>query len=230
MVNCSGIRIFPHISRCALIGRNTYAYTYIHKTKDRVTGTPLKTRGELMCPGRISSSCSYTVRLVHCFPINIFSCLFLRSFHYIINMGQKQSKECVDKKGTDNLSAQDAVIDIVRRLAEHEGPIAVSAYIDKSFDRCKKQKVMFAITGRSATGKSTFINTIINLKPGDDGFAMAGFGDTTIKPKSYIHPKNDQIAFYDLPGYSSTTFKKEDYISAMKISDYDFVFNFLTMS
>jgi hypothetical protein len=39
-----------------------------------------------------------------------------------------------------------------------------------------------------------------------------------------IHPKNDQIAFYDLPGYSSTTVKKEDYISEMKISDYDFVF------
>ena len=126
------------------------------------------------------------------------------------------------------LTAQDAVndIDILRRLAENEGPIAVSAYIDKSLYRCKKQNVKFAITGRSATGKSTFINTIRNLKPGDDGFAMVGFGDTTIKPKSYIHPKNNQIAFYDLPGYSSITFKKEDYISAKKISDYDFVFNF----
>jgi ABC-type polar amino acid transport system ATPase subunit len=39
------------------------------------------------------------------------------------------------------------------------------------------------MTGRSATGKSTFINTIRNLKPGDDGFAMAGSGDTTITPK-----------------------------------------------
>jgi ABC-type iron transport system FetAB ATPase subunit len=28
-----------------------------------------------------------------------------------------------------------------------------------------------AITGRSATGKYTFINTIRNLKPGDDDFA-----------------------------------------------------------
>jgi len=47
-----------------------------------------------------------------------------------------------------------------------------------------------------------------------------------ITPTLYIHPKNDQIAFYDLPGYSSTKFKKEDYISAMKISDYDCVFIF----
>ena len=55
---------------------------------------------------------------------------------------------------------------------------------------------------------------------------MAGPGDTTIKPKLYIHPKNNQKAFYDLPGYSSTMFKKEDYISEMKMSDLDCVFIF----
>jgi hypothetical protein len=31
---------------------------YTHKTKDRVTRTPLKTGGEIRCSGRISSSCS----------------------------------------------------------------------------------------------------------------------------------------------------------------------------
>jgi uncharacterized membrane protein len=31
---------------------------HIYKTKDRVTRTPLKTRGEIWCPGRVSSSCS----------------------------------------------------------------------------------------------------------------------------------------------------------------------------
>ena len=30
---------------------------HIHKTKDRVTRTPLKTRDELRCSGRVSSSC-----------------------------------------------------------------------------------------------------------------------------------------------------------------------------
>jgi len=29
-----------------------------HKTKDRVTRTPLNTRGELRCSGRVGSSCS----------------------------------------------------------------------------------------------------------------------------------------------------------------------------
>ena len=31
---------------------------HMHKTKDRETRTPLKTEGELMCSGRVSSSCS----------------------------------------------------------------------------------------------------------------------------------------------------------------------------
>jgi hypothetical protein len=31
---------------------------HTHKTKDRVTQTPLKTGGELRCSGRVSSSCS----------------------------------------------------------------------------------------------------------------------------------------------------------------------------
>ena len=100
----------------------------------------------------------------------------------------------------------------------------MSAYIDKNLNRWKKEQVTFAITGCSATEKSTFINTIRIIKPEDDGFAKTGSGDTTITPKLFIDPKNNQITFYDLPGYSSTIFKKEDYISEMKISDYDFVF------
>ena len=31
---------------------------HTYKIKDRVIGTPLKTGGELMCSGRVSSSCS----------------------------------------------------------------------------------------------------------------------------------------------------------------------------
>ena len=143
-------------------------------------------------------------------------------------MGEAQSKECADGKETDNLSVEDVEsdINILRGLAENEGSKAMTEYINETLNRWKKEEVKFAITGRSATGKSTFINTIRNLKPGDDGFARAGSGDTTIKPTLYMHPTNDQIAFYDLPGYSSTTFKKEDYISEMKISDYDFILIF----
>ena len=143
-------------------------------------------------------------------------------------MGQTNSKDCADEKGTDNLSAEEAVnvIDYLRRLAVLKGPTAVSAYIDNSLNRWKGEHVTFAITGSSATGKSAFINTIRNLKPGDDGFAKTGCRNTTITPTLYKHPRNDQIVFCDLPGYGSTKFKKKDYISEMKMSDYDVVLIF----
>jgi len=37
--------------------KSTSSYT-THKTKDRVTGTTLKTGDELICSGRLRSSCS----------------------------------------------------------------------------------------------------------------------------------------------------------------------------
>ena len=136
------------------------------------------------------------------------------------NMGQR--------KGTYNLSALDAVndINILRRLAENGGSIAVSEYINESINRLKKEELKFAIIGFSATGKYTFLDTIRNLKPGDDGFAKARFGNTTITPTLRVLPKNDQITFYDLPGYSSIKCKKTEYISEMKIFDCDFFFIF----
>jgi GTP-binding protein EngB required for normal cell division len=141
-------------------------------------------------------------------------------------MGQGQSKERAVAESTDNLSVEKEIKHL-RQLAEKEGFIAMSNYINMTLNRWKTEQVKIAITGRSATGKSTFINTIRNLKPGDDGFAKAGCGDTTKAPTLYIHPTNDQITFCDLPGYSSTMFKKKDYISEMKISDYDFFLIFV---
>lgn len=136
-------------------------------------------------------------------------------------MAAKQSK---DGQGTPILIGQDPVreINIVRQIAETSGPCAVFKYIKGSINRWENEQVTFAITGRASTGKSTFINTIRNLKPGDDGFAMAGSGNTTIIPTLYKHPKNDRIAFCDLPCYSTTKFRKQDYISEMNISDYEF--------
>jgi GTP-binding protein EngB required for normal cell division len=77
-------------------------------------------------------------------------------------MGEAQSKECADGKETDNLSMEDAEsdINILRGLAENEGSITITEYINETLNRWKKEQVKIAITGRSATGKSTFINTI----------------------------------------------------------------------
>jgi signal recognition particle receptor subunit beta len=143
-------------------------------------------------------------------------------------MGMAQSTECADEQGTYNLSDQDAVndVNIVRRLIENGEPAAVSEFIDERLNRWTQERVKLAIAGRCATGKSTFINTIRNVKPGDAGFAKSGSGNTTLIPTIYLDSINDKIAYYDLPGYSSIKFPKENYISEMKISDYDFFFVF----
>ena len=47
-----------------------------HKTKDRVTRTPLETGGELRCPGRVGSSCSTSdVRVAKLYCITALVCL-----------------------------------------------------------------------------------------------------------------------------------------------------------
>ena len=136
-------------------------------------------------------------------------------------MAAEQSK---DGQGTPSLIEQDPLreTNIVRLIAELSGPCAVLKYITDNIKRWEKEPVTFAITGRVSTGKSTFINTIRNLKTGDDGFAMTGSGNTTIIPTLYKHPTNDRIAFCDLPCYSTTKFRKKDYISEINISDYQF--------
>ena len=55
---------------------------HAHKTEDRVTWTPLKSRGELNCSGRVSSSCSTSgtrgVNLVYCLSMLLLSSLKLK--------------------------------------------------------------------------------------------------------------------------------------------------------
>ncbi len=41
------------------VQKDKQPYTkHTYKTKDQITRTPLKTEGELMCSGRVNSSCS----------------------------------------------------------------------------------------------------------------------------------------------------------------------------
>jgi len=49
----------------------TTIYKHTHKTKDQVTRTPLKTEGERMCSGRVSSSCSTSGTLITDFLITV---------------------------------------------------------------------------------------------------------------------------------------------------------------
>ncbi|XP_046843751.1 uncharacterized protein LOC124437863 [Xenia sp. Carnegie-2017] len=67
-------------------------------------------------------------------------------------------------------------------------------------DQVDKWNINIALVGSSQSGKSSFINTVIGLKPNDKGAAPVGISETEIEPTEYSHPKIKNIKFWDLPG------------------------------
>ncbi|XP_076113651.1 interferon-inducible GTPase 5-like [Mytilus galloprovincialis] len=131
-------------------------------------------------------------------------------------MGKAESKELVQ---------DDQYIEI-RKIAETKGPAEVLKYLKENMSKWKEETVTFGVTGRTATGKSTFINKIRDVKPNDPGFAKSGSGNTTLEPTAYENPQNKRIVFYDLPGVGTLEFPKETYVSKMALKKYDYFFIF----
>ncbi|XP_076081794.1 uncharacterized protein LOC143052611 isoform X1 [Mytilus galloprovincialis] len=114
----------------------------------------------------------------------------------------------------------------MRDIAKREGHSGVVAYIEDNIDKWKKEPVKFGIIGRTATGKSSFVNLVRDVKEGEKGFAEVGCGDTTQSPTPYFHPDNNQIVFWDLPGVGTLEFPKDTYIKEMELHKYDYFFVF----
>lgn len=131
-------------------------------------------------------------------------------------MGKAESKELQN----------DDRYEVLQDIAEKKGPAAVSAYLRDNVNKWKEEKVTFGVTGRSATGKSTFINKIRDVKPTDPGFAKSGSGNTTTEPTPYENPQNKRVVFFDLPGVGTMEFPRGTYVSKMKLHQYDYFFIF----
>jgi GTPase SAR1 family protein/uncharacterized protein (DUF697 family) len=88
--------------------------------------------------------------------------------------------------------------------------------------------VKLALTGKSGVGKSSFINAIRNLKPGDPGFATtSSYGNTTKHATVYEYPGNPEITLHDLPGFGTKQFPKSEYEEKMELHKYDYVLIFV---
>ncbi|CAG2203709.1 unnamed protein product [Mytilus edulis] len=109
----------------------------------------------------------------------------------------------------------------VFQILKEKGPEATIEYITETIDSWKKTTVKIAVAGKSAVGKSAFINAIRGVNKTDKGYATEGVGDTTMEVQEFPHPKNKQIIYCDLPGYGTVTITREKFLEKVKLLDFD---------
>jgi ribosome biogenesis GTPase A len=148
----------------------------------------------------------------HCF-LSFSIDYFIGLLYFIDDVDNTLGHNC---QWTDNIRTE--LFDILTRL----GPQKMEVYIKQHLNGWKTEKVRFAVAGRSATGKSTFINKFRGIKEGQDGFADVGFGDETEKISEYRHPLNENIVFCDLPGLSMK-FTKRKFLEMVNLSEYPYI-------
>ena len=64
--------------------------------------------------------------------------------------------------------------------------------------------------------------TIRRLTPDDEGAAEVGVTQTTVDIRSYSHPNNPLLKFWDLPGVGTDRFPRQTYLRAIEVDLYDF--------
>lgn len=128
----------------------------------------------------------------------------------------------------EEIGSKDGIVKDILDRFRTKGVINTTEYLTDQAMQWKRAKVKFAVAGQSTAGKSAFINAIRGVKYNDKGYAKEGFGDTTMHIEEYVHPKNKQIIYCDLPGYGTTTITKETFLKKVNISDYDMFIIFFT--
>ena len=110
-------------------------------------------------------------------------------------------------------------IDEINTLASKDSK-EIKTHLQKKCDDWKNTKVTIGITGCSHRGKSTFINTVRNIKPGDRGAAAVKNKECTYKPGFYEFPSNENITLVDLPGAGTNNFQSKEYFEQNDFSRY----------
>ncbi|XP_058603465.1 interferon-inducible GTPase 5-like [Onychostoma macrolepis] len=139
------------------------------------------------------------------------------------------------------MESQDpAVVEAVKASGESTLEKA-TAKAKETFDQLMNVSLNIAVTGRTGSGKSTFINALRGLNKDvndddddddddddndddheDDGAALTGVTETTMEPTMYEHPAVPNVKIWDLPGIGSSNFKAKHYLKDVRLDTYDF--------
>ncbi|XP_025072240.1 T-cell-specific guanine nucleotide triphosphate-binding protein 1-like [Alligator sinensis] len=92
----------------------------------------------------------------------------------------------------------------------------------KELESLETTMLKIAVTGETGAGKSSFINAIRGVRPGETRAAETGVKETTKEPTPYDCPRYPNVKFYDLPGIGSMNFKPKTYLTNVNFSTYDF--------
>ena len=110
----------------------------------------------------------------------------------------------------------------VTKYIKENGVKDLKGFMEKKIKEWSKIPLNVGITGSSGAGKSSFINAIRNLDADDEGSAAVGVTETTMEPKSYPHPQNDNLIYWDLPGVGTPKFPREYYLEKVGFKRFDF--------
>jgi len=94
--------------------------------------------------------------------------------------------------------------------------------IEEKLKQLKMSPVNVAVVGKSAVGKSSFINTVTSLASDDDAAAPVGEFQSSLNIRDYVHPRVPELKFWDLPGVGSMQFPKETYLNDVSFDRFDF--------
>jgi len=103
------------------------------------------------------------------------------------------------------------------------GAEAGRAWLKRMLYEWKHIPLDVAVIGRPGVGKSSFINAIRRLTADDEGSAPVDVKETTVTvDRSYPHPCNPLLKFWDLPGVGTDRFPRQTYLSRIKVDRFDF--------
>ncbi|XP_059369507.1 interferon-inducible GTPase 5-like [Carassius carassius] len=114
-----------------------------------------------------------------------------------------------------------AVVDAIKASGESTLEKA-NAKAKTKFDQFINISLNIAVTGKTGSGKSSFVNALRGLQDDDEGAAPTGVTETTMVPAMYEHPEMPNVKLWDLPGIGSPNFKAKKYLKDVNFKTYDF--------
>ena len=92
------------------------------------------------------------------------------------------------------------------------------------FNKWKNEPVHIGVMGLSSSGKSAFINRVRGIPNDHKQAATVGTGCCTRAKTAYGHPNNSQVVFWDIPGYGTENYDREDeYLEMFTPQNYDYI-------